>query len=1084
MRIIAVPRSGANDGVRARLVEWSAAGLLDPVIWWPIGPEITGHVEVIEAGETRPDDLGPALEGHLQDVALIGLSLATPERPVDPGFAAQLQLAADRLRDVVPHDPTKPLEAVMAFAGSQLGGTFPPELFDFRTTNLLIAPEQHRAPHEPNVFVDRPNSISEHAAHALVCLSELWSGQSMESPSVLTRLRQSQGDNAVYAQVVQCYTRMVHGGYLADHIAARVLRLGDEWPNPDPVKFDRVSDASMIDPLWDYLADEYFEVHRDALGVSEFEPLVYNPKKYRLWEALKMWFSFLVARLRAKPAEWVNKTIGKIWDDSVVKWGQRLTGVDIVSWNEDDNERPQALLRRISKKPPLVRDLPPTQAWRDLRTLSIGLTDGAAIPDWVDHEVLLPTGDKRLIVSDPTWIVPDPRPEPGRRWTRQRRSACDPLSTLRAAAVPILEDASGSAEASEPVLVTTWGQASPRTSTTRSLIWRIGEVISREMLRAEAESVPPIPATPEELEERAVALEKAEGRTAARFLRPAIAVTAIAALAMGIEVWRLELMKALIAVPVTWIFWLLTVVVLALRALRRLLRRRDHDVAVELGELNAELLAAIRRSDAARLARRYDEYLDWAEIVGWVTYRPWIPQATSSDAAAAELDEDTLPASFTVGTGIVSKDRVRVLCARTRGVVFQPRWLTKVFDTVHRAAGTDFLAVTQGVTNPDAAGVALPDAAEDDDLDARSFRRSLLEDLRSGRFLGPVSSESEHQVLNFLRGQNLDDVFVGVDKGPANHRSDDDELGPTAGWLEAPAGLDELAARLRSSVVRIRCGDGAGRVSGGTGVLIGVEGIVVTNRHVVDGAIEPLEVLLDDGRVVSGKVLRRSDSTDLALVELDTGSYPSASLSDAPVRLAQPVVTMGHPLLLEGDPTVTFGIVGAAVRTITMQGLEGLGSIEVLQLSLPTAPGASGSPVFDLRGNVVGIICAGRDRDEADPAADYMSFAVPASQVAALLKGVGAAQLPSGDAAVGALMSTQEFLCEIRSRPETSSFLPDHWRVDGNARRLPAWTWGEQRLDTIGSLRWDLDLHRPARVAVSVGLVSAPAPLDELPTTG
>jgi serine protease Do len=144
-------------------------------------------------------------------------------------------------------------------------------------------------------------------------------------------------------------------------------------------------------------------------------------------------------------------------------------------------------------------------------------------------------------------------------------------------------------------------------------------------------------------------------------------------------------------------------------------------------------------------------------------------------------------------------------------------------------------------------------------------------------------------------------------------------------------------------------GQPGGRQSGqGSGFIIRKDGIIITNNHVVDGA-KDITVTLTDGREYSAHLLGRDPKTDLAVVKIDAkGDLPVAELGDSEaIRVGDWVVAIGNPFGLNN--TVTAGIVSAKGRAI------GGPYDNFIQTDAPINPGNSGGPLFDERGNVVGI---------------------------------------------------------------------------------------------------------------------------------
>jgi serine protease Do len=154
----------------------------------------------------------------------------------------------------------------------------------------------------------------------------------------------------------------------------------------------------------------------------------------------------------------------------------------------------------------------------------------------------------------------------------------------------------------------------------------------------------------------------------------------------------------------------------------------------------------------------------------------------------------------------------------------------------------------------------------------------------------------------------------------------------------------------------------------GSGVITDERCHVLTNNHVVDEA-ERLKITLTDGRVFNGKVIGTDETTDLAVVKLDsTESLPFAALGDSDdLKIGQIVIAIGNPFGLTGGPTVTAGIVSSLNRKIQFEN----GTLELIQTDAAINPGNSGGPLINTRGEVIAINTAKM------PYAHGIGFAVP-----------------------------------------------------------------------------------------------------------
>lgn len=154
----------------------------------------------------------------------------------------------------------------------------------------------------------------------------------------------------------------------------------------------------------------------------------------------------------------------------------------------------------------------------------------------------------------------------------------------------------------------------------------------------------------------------------------------------------------------------------------------------------------------------------------------------------------------------------------------------------------------------------------------------------------------------------------------------------------------------------------------GSGFIVDKSGLVITNNHVVSGADE-IEVQLADKRKFKGRLLGSDPRTDVAVLQLEGAKdLPTVPLGNSDtLKVGDHVVAIGNPFGL--DHTVTSGIVSAKERVI------GAGPYDqFIQTDASINPGNSGGPLFNLRGEVVGINTA------IAPQGQGIGFAIPSNQ--------------------------------------------------------------------------------------------------------
>lgn len=138
----------------------------------------------------------------------------------------------------------------------------------------------------------------------------------------------------------------------------------------------------------------------------------------------------------------------------------------------------------------------------------------------------------------------------------------------------------------------------------------------------------------------------------------------------------------------------------------------------------------------------------------------------------------------------------------------------------------------------------------------------------------------------------------------------------------------------------------------GTGFFIDANGLIATNNHVVEGASN-VTIILYDRRQVTGKVLWTDARNDLAIVQVakeNVSGVVTIGNSDN-IRVGEGIVAIGNPMSADFAGTVTAGIISAKNRAVSMGGAVQ----EYIQIDAAINGGNSGGPLFNMRGEVIGI---------------------------------------------------------------------------------------------------------------------------------
>ncbi len=173
----------------------------------------------------------------------------------------------------------------------------------------------------------------------------------------------------------------------------------------------------------------------------------------------------------------------------------------------------------------------------------------------------------------------------------------------------------------------------------------------------------------------------------------------------------------------------------------------------------------------------------------------------------------------------------------------------------------------------------------------------------------------------------------------------------------------------------------------GTGFIISKEGLILTNRHVVEDEDAEYTVVTTDNRKFDATVLARDPIQDLAVLKIEGEDFPAVALGDSSaIRIGQTAIAIGNALGELRD-TASVGIISGVGRQVTARGGRTMEVLDdVIQTDAAINFGNSGGPLLNLKGEVIGINTA------IAPFAEGINFAIPinkAERVIEAAKGDG-----------------------------------------------------------------------------------------------
>lgn len=172
----------------------------------------------------------------------------------------------------------------------------------------------------------------------------------------------------------------------------------------------------------------------------------------------------------------------------------------------------------------------------------------------------------------------------------------------------------------------------------------------------------------------------------------------------------------------------------------------------------------------------------------------------------------------------------------------------------------------------------------------------------------------------------------------------------------------------------------------GSGIIVDPNGLILTNSHVIgDGSAKKIVVSLTDGTTEEGTVLWFDTTLDLAVVKINRVGLIAAELGDSDsLIVGEPVVAIGNPMSLSLNGTLTNGVISGLNRSITINGTT---IKPLIQTNASINPGNSGGPLFNAKGQVIGVNTAKMS------SAEGLGFSIPINVVIPILE-----QITKGEA--------------------------------------------------------------------------------------
>jgi hypothetical protein len=260
--------------------------------------------------------------------------------------------------------------------------------------------------------------------------------------------------------------------------------------------------------------------------------------------------------------------------------------------------------------------------------------------------------------------------------------------------------------------------------------------------------------------------------------------------------------------------------------------------------------------------------------------------------------------------------------------------------------------------------------------------------------------------------------------------------------------IPAIAKGANGAIVTIITADNDKPIAQGTGFLVSADGVIVTNYHLIETGNVAIVKFPDDTAFPVDGVLAADKVRDLAIIKIHGKTFRTLALGDSDdIQVGEEVVAIGNPLSLES--TVSNGII-SGVRTSKEQGGK------FLQTTAPISPGSSGGPLFNMRGEVVGINTMYLEGGE------NLNFAIPVNDAKLLLSNLSATfqKLPNehesaptdvppsttGEGSIVQLKQPEETYYVRARKNETYIIEYKGHQLTAHCREALSWTDGEDEL--------------------------------------
>ena len=236
-----------------------------------------------------------------------------------------------------------------------------------------------------------------------------------------------------------------------------------------------------------------------------------------------------------------------------------------------------------------------------------------------------------------------------------------------------------------------------------------------------------------------------------------------------------------------------------------------------------------------------------------------------------------------------------------------------------------------------------------------------------------------------------------------------DDLPPTYASSGEGLSFQEIYQKAIPSVVSITTTLYSGSVATGSGIIMSADGYIITNEHVINGAVA-IDVLTSDNETYSAGLVGSDATSDLAVLKIEVSGLTPAEFGDSTqMEVGDTVVAIGDPLGTELRGTMTDGIISAINRDLVVNGR----SMTLLQTNAALNNGNSGGPLINVYGQVIGVNTMKMSSYYSTATVEGLCCAIPISTAKPIIDELIDQGYVSGRPAIG--ISTRELPDVVRA---------------------------------------------------------------------